>query len=123
MADGNIVVIDAPPGSSCPVVESIKDVDYVLLVTEPTPFGIHDVSIVMNIIKDMGIEGGLVINRKMEEDGFYRDLREMADKKGVKVICEIPLSKEIAQLYTEGKNLYHSSYRKHVERICEEVLS
>ncbi len=118
-----IVIFDAPPGSSCPVVETLKNCDYAILVSEPTPFGIHDVSIVIEIIKDIGIDGGLIINRKTKEDSFYRDLRALADKNGIKILGEIPLDREIARFYSSGKTLFHNEkYRKTLERVAEEVL-
>ncbi len=118
------VILDAPPGSSCPVVETLKGCDYALLVSEPTPFGIHDVSILFEVIKDMGIPGGLVINRKMESDEHYKRLISLAEDRGIPVLAEIPLEREIAHLYSQGKNLfYHKEHRRTVERIAEEVLS
>ena len=115
-------IIDAPPGSSCPVIESIKGTDFVLLVTEPTPFGIHDVSILMEVLKELSIPGGVVINRKMGEDEIYKRLRGLCDEEGFEVLCEIPFSREVAELYARGKNLVHSSFRGVLEKLAERVM-
>ena len=63
LPDGDYVILDAPPGTSCPVIETVKDTDFVVLVTEPTPFGLHDLSLASAMLKQIGVPQGIVLNR------------------------------------------------------------
>ena len=63
-ADPNkLTIIDAPPGTSCPVISAIRGTDVVLLVTEPTPFGLHDLKLARAAVRSLGIPAGLIVNR------------------------------------------------------------
>ena len=70
---GQVVIRDAPPGTSCPVVETVRGSDYLLLVTEPTPFGLHDLRLAVQVAGELGIPAGVIINR---ENGPYPALDE-----------------------------------------------
>ncbi len=94
-----ITIIDSPPGTSCPVIASIKGTDFVLLVTEPTPFGLHDLKLAVGAVKMLNIPCGLVINRSDIGDD---KLRIYAKEEDVPILMEIPFDKKIAELYSKG---------------------
>lgn len=97
-----LVIIDAPPGTSCPFVESISDADYVILVTEPTPFGLHDLKLAATVLKNFNIPGGVIINRAdLGNDGVQR----YCQTENIPVLLEIPFQRDIAEGYARGKNL------------------
>lgn len=93
-------IIDAPPGTSCPVMETIKDVDYTILVTEPTPFGLNDLKLMAETIRKMSGKFGVVINRAGLGDlAIYKYLEE----ENIELLMEIPFDKNLARIYSEGK--------------------
>lgn len=93
-------IIDAPPGTSCPVIAAMHGTDFVLLVTEPTPFGLHDLKLAVEAVKLLGIPSGLVINRAdMGDNG----VKEYAEKENLPVLMEIPFDRKIAEAYSTGK--------------------
>jgi len=95
-----LTIIDAPPGTSCPVIASMKGADFVLLVTEPTPFGLHDLKLAVGAVRILGIPCGLVINRSdMGDDG----VTAYAKKENVPVLMEIPFDRRIAEAYSRGQ--------------------
>lgn len=95
-----LTIIDAPPGTSCPVIESMRDTDFVLLVTEPTPFGLHDMKLAFEAVKTLKIPTGLVINRM----GLGDDkVREYADQVGLPFLMGIPFDRRIAEAYSIGQ--------------------
>lgn len=97
-----LTIIDAPPGTSCPVIASMKDADFVLLVTEPTPFGLHDLKLAVGATQILNIPLGLVINRSDLGDG---KVRKYAFKKGLPILMEIPFDRQIAEAYSRGEML------------------
>ena len=94
-----LTIIDAPPGTSCPVIASMKGADFVLLVTEPTPFGLHDLELAVGAVKILKIPCGLVINRSDMGDD---KVKKYADKQGMPVLMEIPFDRRIAEAYSKG---------------------
>ena len=95
-----ITIIDAPPGTSCPVIAAMNKADFILLVTEPTPFGLHDLKLAVETVKILNIPCGLVINRV----GIGNDeVNRYAKKENIPVLMEIPFDKKIAQLYSRGE--------------------
>jgi MinD superfamily P-loop ATPase len=97
-----LTIIDAPPGTSCPVIASMKGADFVLLVTEPTPFGLHDLKLAAGAVNILGIPCGLIINRSDIGDDH---VREYAKSEGVPILMEIPFDRKIAEHYSRGKML------------------
>jgi MinD superfamily P-loop ATPase len=97
-----LVIIDAPPGTSCPVIEAMKGTDFVLLVTEPTPFGLYDLKLAVGAVRVLGIPCGLVINRSDLGDD---KVREYARKENIPVLMEIPFDRKIAEAYSRGKTI------------------
>ena len=94
-----LTIIDAPPGTSCPVIASMKGADFVLLVTEPTPFGLHDLKLAVGAVKILGIPCGLVINQSDMGDD---QVKEYAEEEDVPVLMEIPFDRRIAETYSRG---------------------
>jgi MinD superfamily P-loop ATPase len=95
-----LVIIDAPPGTSCPVIEAMKGTDFVLLVTEPTPFGLYDLKLAVGAVRVLGIPCGLVINRSDLGDD---KVREYAKEENIPILMEIPFDRTIAEAYSRGK--------------------
>jgi len=97
--EGREVLIDAPPGTSCAVIESVKECDYCILVTEPTPFGLYDLKLAVELLRKIGIPHGVVINQEgIGDDGVHRYCK----KEGIEILMKIPYDKRIAELYSEG---------------------
>jgi len=94
-----IVIIDVSPGTSCPVVQSIKGSDFCLLVTEPTPFGLNDLMLAVETSKELSTPCGVVINRAGTGDG---KVQEYCAKENIPVLLTIPLDTSIARLYSRG---------------------
>ncbi|HEX7363952.1 MAG TPA: ATP-binding protein [Dehalococcoidia bacterium] len=97
-----VVIIDVSPGTSCPVVESIKDSDFCLLVTEPTPFGLNDLILAVETVRKLGIPCGVVINRAGVGDG---KVEQYCIKENIPVMLTIPMNSGIARLYSKGITL------------------
>ena len=95
----NIVIIDVSPGTSCPVVEAVKDSDFCLLVTEPTPFGLNDLSLAVEVARKLGIPCGVVINRVEAGD---EKVERYCHEQGIPILLKIPLDRKIAELYSRG---------------------
>lgn len=96
---GRTVIMDAPPGTSCPVIETVKGSNFCLLVTEPTPFGLNDLKLTVEMLKQLHIPMGIVINRA---DVGNNDVHEYCRREEIPILLEIPLDLRIAQLYSEG---------------------
>ena len=96
---GKTVILDSPPGTSCPVIETVKGSDFCVLVTEPTPFGLHDLKITVQVLKDMGIPFGVVVNRAGLGD---KKVYEYCKEKNIPILLEIPYQRKIAELYSRG---------------------
>lgn len=95
-----INIIDAPPGTSCPVVASVKDSDYCILVTEPTPFGLNDLELAVQMLRKLNISAGVVINRSDTGDNT---VEEFCHREKIPVLLRIPWSREVATLYAKGE--------------------
>ena len=97
---GRTVILDASPGASCPVVETMRGVDYVLMVTEPTPFGLHDLRIAVQVAREeLGLPVGVVVNR----DGLgTQDVDAYCAEMGIPILMRIPLDRRIAEAYSDG---------------------
>ncbi len=93
------IIIDSPPGTSCPFVETVRGSDFCILVTEPTPFGLHDLKIAVEVLKKIGIPFGVVVNRAGIGD---MKLYEYCKDKEIPVLLEIPYQRKIAELYSKG---------------------
>ena len=95
-----ITIIDAPPGTSCPVIAAMNQTDFVVLVTEPTPFGLHDLELAVQTVREMTLPHGIVINRAgLGND----DVKAFAEREGIPVLMEIPFDRKLAQIYSKGR--------------------
>ncbi len=94
------VIIDAPPGTSCPVVETIKKSDFCVLVTEPTPFGLNDLMLAVEVLKKLKVPFGVVINRS---DLGNKKTDQYCKKQNIPILMRIPFKKEIAVAYSKGE--------------------
>ena len=90
---------DCAPGASCTAVQSIEGCDYCILVTEPTPFGLHDLKIALELVRKMRIPFGVVVNKSMEHDTSIQDY---CRNENIEVLMEIPYLREIAENYSRG---------------------
>jgi MinD superfamily P-loop ATPase len=97
-----LTIIDAPPGTSCPVIASMKDSDFVLLVTEPTPFGLYDLKLAVGAAQMLNIPLGLIINRSDLGD---ESVKRYAHQKKLPILMEIPFDRQIAEAYSRGEML------------------
>jgi MinD superfamily P-loop ATPase len=99
---GTVSILDAPPGTSCPMVETVKEADFVLLVTEPTPAGLHDLELAVEAVREMGVPQGVVVNR----DGIGDDrVDDFCRREGVPVLLRIPFHRDIAEGMARGETL------------------
>ncbi len=117
--DGH-VIIDAPPGTSCPVIETVKESDLVLLVTEPTPFGLNDLKLAIDMVRKLELQYVVLLNRAgLGDDCIHEYCREEA----IELIAEIPDDRKIAEAYSRGELLIHAlpEYRALFEGILSTV--
>ena len=117
---GQIEIRDAPPGTSCPVVETVRGSDYLLLVTEPTPFGLHDLRLAAQVAAELGIPAGLIINRV---NGSYPALDKFCTEHQLPVLLRIPFERTIAQGVAQGKMLVdiHPEYGDQFRRMFAQI--
>jgi len=98
-------IFDAPPGTSCPVIEATKDADYVILITEPTPFGLHDLTLAIEVMRELKKDFGVVINR----DGIgNNDVIQYCKNEKIPLLGKIPNMKKAAIAYAKGELLSES---------------
>ena len=115
-----LVIIDSPPGNSCSMVMSVKNSDYCILVTEPTPYGFNDLVISMEVLDGLKIDYGVIINRDgigdLSVENYCRD-------KNIKLLIKIPNDIEIAKCYSKGGTLvdYDMSYKVKFQNILKEI--
>jgi len=119
---GEITVADCPPGTSCSVIHSVEGSDLAILVTEPTLFGLHDLKIAVRLMREMGLEFGVIQNK---DDGGPL-IREYCTQEGITILGNIPFDLEIARIYSRGQSLMHEPKWAHLfktlgERIVTEV--
>lgn len=96
------VLIDCPPGTSCPMITAVKGSDFIILVTEPTPFGLHDLTLAVETARLLEIPFGVVINRA--DSGDDRVVR-YCEKEAIRVLLQIPESRKIAEAYSRGESI------------------
>lgn len=99
-----ISIIDSPPGTSCPVVASVRGSDFCLLVTEPTPFGLHDLTLAVDMVRKLQVPFGVVINRAGLGNG---GLVDYCKEENIPILAEIPFDRKYAKCYAKGGRLVH----------------
>ena len=120
----DLTIVDCPPGTSCPVIESVRDADYVLLVTEPTPFGLHDLKLAVETVRELKMPFSVVINRA---DSGDNETHRYCRNEGIAVLAEIPDVRAVAETYSRGQLAADVSqhYWKGIERLlavlCKEA--
>jgi len=120
------VIIDVSPGTSCPVVEAVKDSDFCLLVTEPTPFGLNDLVLAVEAVRKLNIPCGVVLNRAGVGDS---KVEEYCHKENIPILLTIPLDTEIASFYSRGIPLvegmpeWRQSFLKLLGRVREAAVA
>jgi MinD superfamily P-loop ATPase len=121
-APGQVVIYDAPPGTSCPVVETVRGSDYLLLVTEPTPFGLHDLRLAAQVADELGIPAGVIINR---ENGPYPVLDEFCAEQRLPVLLRIPFERAIAEGIARGQTLVdiHPEYANRFHQMFTQITA
>jgi len=125
--EDRITIIDAPPGNACPAVATVEETDFCILVTEPTPFGLHDLKFSIRMVNELGVPHAVIVNRAGIGDNRVEDYCE---KEGISILMSIPNDRKIAHLYSQGipfvkkmpewKDKFVMLYDK-IIRIMEEV--
>ena len=121
-----LVIVDAPPGTSCPVIAAMRGADFILMVTEPTPFGLHDLKLAVGAVQMLGIPCGLVINRADMGDDR---VREYALAERLPILLEIPFDRKIAEAYSCGRMIvevmpeWKGKFRELLQQIKVEILA
>ncbi len=101
----NMIIIDGSPGIGCPVISSITGADYVILVTEPTPSGLHDLKRVYELVKKFKIKAGLIINKYDLNSGVSAEIKKFADTENISLIAELPYNEDFTKAITAGKTV------------------
>jgi MinD superfamily P-loop ATPase len=115
-------VIDTAPGTSCEVVETLKGVEYVLLVTEPTPFGLHDLKLAVELTKKMNLPFGVLLNRC---DIGNNDVEKYCEEDSIDILMKLPDDIRIAECYSTGQMIVEvlSEYKKEFSELYEYIQS
>jgi MinD superfamily P-loop ATPase len=120
-----IAILDAPPGTSCPVIETMTNSDYCVLVTEPTPFGLFDLKIAVDVVRLLEIPFGVIINKhNMVKNSIVEDYCQQEE---IEILLKIPFERKIAEAYSEGEllvNLYPEwkiKFQKMLQEIKNQV--
>jgi MinD superfamily P-loop ATPase len=120
-SEDTIKLYDSPPGTSCPVIEATKEVDFVILITEPTPFGFHDIKLAIETMKKMQKKFGVIINRH----GIGNDdVLNYCNDNDIPLLAKIPNDRYIAELYSNGELIYNKvpEVKKQLKNIYDYIL-
>jgi len=118
------VILDSPPGTSCPVIETVRDCDFCVMVTEPTPFGLHDLRLAVETVRELNVPFGVVINSAGIGDDA---VEEWCAQEGIRLLMKIPWDRRIAEGYSRGEPVariipdLHDEFIKLHETICSVV--
>ncbi len=117
----DLEIIDAPPGASCPVVEAVRGTDFIILVTEPTPFGLHDLKQAVQVTRELGINAGVVNNRVGVGD---QDIRAYCQENNIPLLMEIPLDQKLGEGLARGKTLLdiYPAYCEDFNKLFKDIL-
>lgn len=115
VAHRDFVIIDSPPGTACSTVAAVEGVDYAVLVTEPTPFGLSDMKMVVDMLREMGIPFGVFVNKAgLGDDEVYK----YCSLENIPLLGEIPFDAKIAELYSKG-HIFSSELSEYREVFVE----
>lgn len=120
LPENTTTILDAPPGTSCPVIAAIRDSDIVLLVTEPTPFGLHDLTLAVDMVRELNLPFGVIINRVGSGDDR---VHKFCEKERIPVLVEIPDDRKVAETYSRGILMVDAfpQYRQLFENLLETI--
>lgn len=113
-------IFDSPPGTSCPVIEATKEVDFVILVTEPTPFGLHDLKLAVDTMRELKKEFAVVVNRfGIGND----DVLTYCEKEKISILAKLPNERRIAEYYSFGKIIYphFPDFKKELQKVADYI--
>jgi len=116
-----IKLFDSPPGTSCPVIEATKNADLVILITEPTPFGLHDLKLAVETMRELKKNFAVVINRfGIGND----DVIDYCGQEGIEILAKLPNDRRIAELYSRGELIYPKipAFKAELQKIADYVL-
>jgi MinD superfamily P-loop ATPase len=115
-----VVIIDSPPGTSCPVIAAVKGSDFCILVTEPTPFGLNDLELAVEVVQQLKIPVGVVINRSDIGD---LAVKEFCEGRDIPILMEIPENRQIAEAYSRGEMIIDviPEYKKKFQELFETI--
>lgn len=122
LQEGIPAILDAPPGTSCPVVATIRGADFALLVTEPTPFGLHDLSLAVDTVREIGIPFGVAVNRVgIGDDRVHR----YCEREEIPILLELPDNRRIAEVYSRGMLIVEAlpEYRAVFEALAKKIFN
>jgi len=120
MPNNELSIIDAPPGTSCPVVQSVKNADKCVLVTEPTPFGLYDLKLAVELLRKLKKEFFIVINKFENENNI---ISEYCKNENIAIIGKIPYDANIARMYSNGELLIsNQKYKNIFEELLKKIL-
>jgi MinD superfamily P-loop ATPase len=116
----DLTILDAPPGTSCPVIETLRGCDRVILVTEPTPFGLYDLTLAVEMVRAMKLPFAVVINRADAGNGR---VREYCDRNRIPVLAEIPDDRAVAEAYSRGElaSQCNEAFRDTIGRLLDSI--
>ena len=100
MVPERINILDAPPGTACPMVETVKNTDYCLLVTEPTPFGLHDLKLTVKVLQILQLPFGVLENKAMPQNDL---IDKYCQDEGIPVLLRVPYDRQLAEAYSRGE--------------------
>ncbi|MDD3250834.1 MAG: ATP-binding protein [Smithellaceae bacterium] len=121
---GKDAILDAPPGTSCPVIAAIRETDIVLLVTEPTPFGMHDLTLAVDMVRELDLPFGVIVNRMGSGDDR---VQQFCEKENISILLTIPDDRRIAENYSRGVLMvdalpeYREIFKKLIQKIREQI--
>ena len=116
-----ITIIDSPPGTACPMIESVKDSDYCVLVTEPTPFGYHDLTLAVGVVRELDIPFGVIVNRaNIGDDRVY----QYCEAEHIEILMQIPMDRKIAETYSDGIPLIEAlpEYKEKFNELFKKIV-
>jgi len=120
LRNGLPAILDAPPGTSCPVIATLRGVDFALLVTEPTPFGLHDLKLAVAMVREIALPFGVIVNRMGIGDSR---IHEYCQEQHIPILLEIPDDRRIAEAYSQGRLIVEAlpEYRGLFERLIKTI--